>query len=145
MNFIYYFCKMKTLIIHPEDITTDFLKEIYCDSDHIIINSNVSKKHLKEQIKTHDRIIMLGHGNYKGLFGFKRFMIDSTLVYLLREKLCICIWCNANIFFEKYKLKGIYSGMIISEYEEALDYCINTTEQHINKSNILFAKSIKFV
>lgn len=43
---------MKTLVIHPKDSTTDFLCEIYKDKkDWTIINSNVAKKLLKEQIK----------------------------------------------------------------------------------------------
>jgi hypothetical protein len=51
---------MKTLVIHPKDSTTDFLSVIYSDKDWTIINTNISKKVLKEQIKTHDRIVMLG-------------------------------------------------------------------------------------
>ena len=44
---------MKTLIIHPKDSTTDFLSEIYSHKDWTVINTNTSKKVLKEQIKTH--------------------------------------------------------------------------------------------
>ena len=80
-----------------------------------MININVSKKVLKEQIKSHDRIVILGHGTEKGLLGFNRYIIDSTWIYLLREKNCVCIWCNANVFVKKYNLKGFYTGMIISE------------------------------
>jgi len=134
---------MKTLVIHPKDLTTDFLSEIYSDKDWKVINKNVSTKYLKQQIKNHDRIIMLGHGTEQGLIGFYRFVIDSKLVYLLREKFCICIWCNANIFVEKYGLKGFYSGMIISEYEEAMLYSISTNIQWINESNKDFALAIK--
>lgn len=83
-----------TLVIHPKDQTTDFLSEIYLDKNWTVINTNTSKKFLKEQILTHDRIVMLGHGTEKGLLGYDRYIIDSTLVYLLREKECVCIWCN---------------------------------------------------
>lgn len=58
---------MKTLVIHPKDQTTDFLSVIYDDKDWTIINTNVSKSYLKTQIKSHDRIVMLGHGTDKGL------------------------------------------------------------------------------
>ncbi len=75
---------MKTLVIHPKDSTTDFLSEIYSDKNWTVVNTNVSKKFLKEQIKSHDRIVMLGHGTESGLIGFDKFIIDSTWVYLLR-------------------------------------------------------------
>lgn len=135
---------MKTLVIHPKDPTTDFLKEIYKNKDWTIINHNPSKSELKKAIKDHDRVIMLGHGTGYGLLGFGRFVIDSRLVYLLREKDCVCIWCNADKFISKYKLKGFYTGMIISEYEEAIDYCIQAFNLiHITESNILFAEAVK--
>lgn len=134
---------MKTLVIHPKDQTTDFLREIYVGKDWTVIDFNPSSKILKEQIKKHDRIVMLGHGSEKGLFGFNRMVIDSTLVYLLREKQCVAIWCNANVFVEKYNLKGFYTGMIISEYEEALMYCIPADSFWIDQSNTDFSLAIK--
>ena len=134
---------MKTLVIHPKDQTTDFLSTIYQDKDWTLITNNPSKKYLKEQIKSHDRIIMLGHGTENGLLGFDKFVIDSTWVYLLREKHCICIWCNANLFVDKYDLKGFHTGMIISEYEEALMFSIPTNSFFLNESNTDFAHAIK--
>lgn len=134
---------MKTLVIHPKDSTTDFLSEIYSHKDWTIININTSKKVLKEKIKAHNRIVMLGHGSEKGLIGFGKFIIDSTWVYLLREKVCVCIWCNADVFVKKYELKGFYTGMIISEYEEAIMCCVSTNSQWIANSNTDFALAIK--
>jgi len=134
---------MKTLVIHPKDSTTDFLREIYKDKDWTVINTNISKKALKEEIKTHDRVVMLGHGTAKGLFGFNKLVIDSTWVYLLRDKNCVCIWCNADKFVKKYGLKGFYTGMIISEYEEAIMYCVPTNLYWLTESNTDFALAIK--
>lgn len=139
---------MKTLVIHPFDTTTLFLSDIYDDVDneknnYQIIDTNVSKQYLKNEIKSSDRIIMLGHGTESGLIGYGRYVINSDLIYLLKDKICVCIWCNANIFVEKYKLKGLYSGMIISEYDEALQYSINTTLVNIQQSNLLFANTLK--
>ena len=42
---------MNTLVIHPQDQTTDFLSVIYKDTNWNVINNNPSKKYLKEQIK----------------------------------------------------------------------------------------------
>ncbi len=134
---------MKTLVIHPKDNTTDFLSEIYSGMDWDVINSNISHKILKQKIKDSDRVIMLGHGTEYGLIGFGRLVIDSKLVYLLRDKKCIYIWCNADVFVEKYDLKGFYTGMIISEYEEALMFLSSFKYEDVKKSNVLFADSVK--
>jgi hypothetical protein len=144
---------MKTLVIHPKDNSTDFLSPIYKDLDCDVITGVVSKRHLKEQIKSHDRIIMLGHGTPHGLIGYSNpqtqlfrspyFIIDSNFVYLLRAKLCVCIWCYANEFVEKYGLTGFYTGMIISEFSEAIDNCVKAEPEHICESNTLFAKTVK--
>lgn len=136
---------MKTLVIHPKDETTDFLNVIYSGRDWTVINTTISKKSLREQIKAHDRIVMMGHGSKDGLFDLKnkRFVIDSTWVYLLREKQLVCIWCNANLFVEKYGLNGFYTGMIISEFVEALQYHVITTSAEIAESNSMFANAVK--
>lgn len=135
---------MKTLVIHPEDITTAFLSKIYEDCDYTLITRSSGKRNLKELIKSHERIIMLGHGDEKGLYGHFGHIIHSDLVYLLRDKYCICIWCNADVFVEKYDLKGLYSGMIISEVEEAMMFGINPTYHEIEYSNQLFAEQMRF-
>jgi hypothetical protein len=73
-------------------------------------------------------------------------MINSNHVYLLREKECIYIWCNADKFVEKYKLKcQLFTGMIISEDMEANLFCINSTMEYMNESNYMFAISIRNV
>jgi len=65
---------MKTLVIHPFDVTTGFLSVIYeGKKDWTVIDTNVSSKFLKEQIKNHNRIIMLGlevKTDYMGLIGW---------------------------------------------------------------------------
>lgn len=136
---------MKTLVIHPKDFTTRFLSEIYNGKDWTVISDNVSHSKLKKAIKDHDRVVMLGHGTEKGLIGHGRFIVDSTLVYLLRDKPeSVYIWCNADVFVKKYDLKGFYTGMIISEVEEAILYCVNfKSSSEIESSNILFAKTVK--
>lgn len=134
---------MKTLVIHPKDKTTDFLSVIYADKDWTIINSTESTTELKKQILLHDRIIMMGHGTPQGLLGYGRYVINSEWVYTLRSKECICIWCNADQFVKKYELKGFHTGMIISEYEEAL-YCdVKCIGGDVEFSNKLFAESLK--
>jgi hypothetical protein len=132
---------MKTLVVHPADPSTEFLKEIYEGKDWTVNNDfNGLRKKLIEQIESHDRIIMMGHGSPGGLFYTP---IRSDLVYLLREKECVCIWCNADQFVLRYGLKGFYTGMFISEVGEANYFKIETTQEKIDYSNDLFTKAVK--
>ncbi len=147
---------MKTLVIHPKDSTTAFLAVVYEGKDWTIVTENIHRSELIELIKSHDRIIMMGHGLSTGLLGnIKRnddgilldysIIVDSKMVYLLKEKECICIWCNADDFVEKYGLRGFYTGMIISEYEEACVF-LNVkdfTDADIDESNMLFTLAVK--
>ena len=121
---------MKTLIIHAEDSSTDFLCPIYQTiEDKTVLRKGFTKKDVAEQIKIHDKVIMLGHGSPDGLFSVGQFetdnslIIDSSLISLLAEKEeNIYIWCHANKFVERYNLKGFYTGMFVSEFLE-LVYC----------------------
>lgn len=140
---------MKVLVIHPDDRSTDFLDVIY--KDHInwtVIRTGVgyglTKKKLKSLIIEHDVIMMLGHGTEQGLMRSDfTAVIDSSYVYLLREKLTVGIWCNADQFYKKYELTGLGTGMIISEYQEANLFCVNADYSAIDKSNHAFARAIK--
>lgn len=146
---------MKTLVIHPQDSSTDFLIPIYMNlksfpdyDDVTIIRGGMSKDEVDEQIKQHDRIMMMGHGSPGGLFsvgqfGTQGFIINYTTVDLLRDKECIFIWCNADKFVEANNLKGLYSGMFISEVSEA-NYCglPGTPQDIVTESNDYFAKEL---
>jgi hypothetical protein len=139
-----YLCNMKTLLIHAEDETTDFLSTIYEGKDWTVLTKKISNSKLKLLIKEHDIIVLMGHGTERGLADADfNFLIDSSLVYLLREKINIGIWCNADQFFQKYNLKGLATGMIISDYIEASMYSVNATWQEIEESNFKFAQSVK--
>jgi hypothetical protein len=82
---------------------------------------------------------MMGHGSPMGLF---YTVIDSEMVYLLKEKECVCIWCNADKFVEKYHLRGFYTGMFISEVSEAKYFNIPTNQPNVAWSNDLFARKM---
>jgi hypothetical protein len=146
---------MKTLVIHPQDSSTDFLTPIYTnlksfpDFDEVtIIRGGMSKDEVNEQIKQHDRIMMMGHGAPNGLFSIGKFdsnsyIIDGRTVPLLRDKECIFIWCNADRFVNEYGLNGLYSGMFISEVSEANACGLPGTPQDIvDESNDYFAKEL---
>lgn len=134
---------MRTLVIHPKDSTTDFLSAIYVGRDWTIVRDNPSNSGLRKMIKEHDRIIMLGHGTEYGLIGYKRFLIHSNHVMLLREKVCVAIWCHADKFMRKYELSGFHTGMFISELDEAYyENVFDVTFGEIELSNKVFAGAV---
>jgi hypothetical protein len=139
---------MKTLVIHPQDPTTDFLKPIYqALPDTTVVKGGVFKDEIIDLIMQHDRVIMLGHGTPSGLLAVGRFpgdpppwnIIDHSMVPYLRQTENIFIWCHANKFVERHNLRGLYSGMFISEVGEA-EYCeVEATQNQVDISNYLFS------
>ena len=151
---------MKTLVIHPDDPSTDFLTPIY---DNIfqatVVTGGVSKEELKQMIIDHDRVMMMGHGSPHGLFSVGMFTdtnviypqrfnyayaIDYTMVEVLNQKSNnVFIWCNADQFINKHQLNGFYSGMFISEVSEA-SYCglPGTSQNTVNVSNDYFSQLV---
>jgi len=121
---------MKTLVIHPEDKTTEFLTTIYANlNNKTVIKGGVSKSELQELIESHDRVLMLGHGSPDGLLSRGQFpeaglfIVDDSMVSALKNKSNgMYIWCHADKFVQKHGLSGLCSGMFISEVGEAYYY-----------------------
>ena len=63
----------KTLVIHPKDKSTDFLKVIYAGRDDFTVITEGTKEEVNTAIKEHDHIIMMGHGTPQGLFSVGQF------------------------------------------------------------------------
>jgi len=134
---------MKTLVIHPYDPTTEFLSVIYSEhEDWNVIKSDIGVDRLKSEIKCHDRIIMLGHGNSLGLGVNSKYIIDKNFVPILKKKECVCIWCDADVFTEANGINGLCTGMIISDIDESYLFCVSSTIEEIEFSNKLFASAI---
>jgi hypothetical protein len=141
---------MKTLVIHPNDPSTDFLKPIYSSlskEDTTIITGGVSSEDVLQLVKDHERVIMMGHGSPRGLFGINfnnSFVIDKNHVEALSyKKQNVYIWCNADQFVNNYQLSGFYSGMFISEIYEA-EFCNvqNVIQEDVDISNNYFAEEL---
>ncbi len=115
---------MSTLIIHPKDLSTDFLKPIYAPIKYkTVITGNITKAELINQIYMHDQVLMLGHGSPMGLFSVNQFtsmstyIVDESVVDSLRKKSNnVFIWCHANLFVKQHGLAGFNSGMFLSRY-----------------------------
>lgn len=114
---------MKTLVIHPTDSTTDFLSPIYAN-----LECEVLRDIPEEQsplplaiLEDYDRILMMGHGYPGGLLDPINWgmIINPKHATVLQQKKIVSIWCNADKYIQEFDLKGIYTGMIISEDSEA--------------------------
>ena len=140
------------IIIHATDPTTQVLSLLYQqrkDVRMLIMERNTTSD-VQRAIRADDVIMMLGHGNEYGLFSkpdkkgeYKRFLITGRHVQFLRDKTCIGIWCYANKFAEKYGLHGLFSGMIISELQEAIDLGIRATKDEIDTEMEKFTIRLK--
>lgn len=139
-------------VIHATDPTTQVLSLLYQQREdmRMLITESSNSSDVQQAIRADDVIMMLGHGNEYGLFSkpdkngeYRRFMITDRHVQFLRDKTCIGIWCYANKFAEKYKLHGLFSGMIISELQEAIDLGVPTTKDDIDKEMEKFTIRLK--
>jgi len=138
---------MKTLILHLDDRSTDFLKTIYSNLTDVTV-LNVSQKSsfaLARLIEIHDRLIFLGHGLPSGLIGYLTAFGSMVVVNAIRMKgdNVIYIWCNADQYVKKHSLSGFSTGMFISEFGESL-YCKveNFNREEIEFQNNEFARLV---
>lgn len=137
---------MRTLVIHPDDRSTDFLKEIYSHKKRwtVINDFEISEKEFIEALNNHDRIIMMGHGSPWGLLGINIRMAKENITQILKNKTNnVYIWCNANEYVRLFGLKGFATGMVISEWVEARYFRMYPEDREIEESNILFSKAMK--
>jgi len=142
--------EITTLVIHPEDRSTDFLCPIYENvPNKTVIRGGITKFELLKLIEQHDRIMMMGHGSPNGLFnrdfpysGY--YIIDEQIVPLIKEKTdTVFIWCNADQFVKGHNLKGFFSGMFVSEVEEAHYMRVpNPTQSMVDESNNTFSEIV---
>lgn len=92
---------------------------------------------------------MLGHGSGDGLFrregeGYGLY-IGKSMAYTLKRHPVIGIWCHAQTFAESVGLHGLFTGMIVSEMPEAVEYGIKTTEEELSMENAHLAESFRQV
>lgn len=143
------------IVIHPTDPTTQFLAPLYNDYKNLCLYTEKdTNSQIRRVLNHHDcnngYIMMLGHGTEYGLFAptapdkpFDRLIINGTHVEFLRKHVCVGIWCNANLFAEKYGLHGLFSGMIISEMEEA-EWCeVMTSPDELKRENERLTQLLK--
>lgn len=135
---------MKTLVIHPDDRSTDFLTQIYDGKGYTVLTDrHIGLEQFIDEMNKHDRVMMLGHGYPYGLLGYTEIFMNPKFIDVLRTKECVCIWCNADMYVEKIGLKGFYSGMFISEVGEARYFGITIGQEQVTYSNELFGQLMR--
>ena len=141
------------IVVHANDPTTRVLRLLYEQREDVkmCITEKSTNGAVRHALKADDTIMMLGHGNEYGLFSkpnrrgvIERRMVDHRHVMFLRGKTCIGIWCFANKFANKYKLHGLFSGMIISELQEAIENKIPATKEEIDAEMEKFTLRLKY-
>ena len=146
------------LVIHPKDKTTSVLSTLYEGMDANVVSGNCSNKemgHLLHHVSSEERIMLLGHGSDKGLFyreddtkdEFDKIIVGHPHAFHLRKHVSniIGIWCHADEFARVEGLHGLFSGMIISEEQEAVEYGVMATQQEILKSNTIMFGHLRWL
>lgn len=143
----------KTLVIHPDDRSTDFLKPIYEHLSATVVTGGKTPHAITELIKAHDKVMLMGHGSPHGLFTMGKFpgsigyVINDDHADLLAEKKnTVYIWCNADQYVNYNKLSGFYTGMFISEVDEARTMGLKgVTYTDVKESNQWFVEAVSRV
>ena len=144
------------LVIHPKDKTTAMLSALYDGLEAQVVADCRSTKeigHLLHHISTQERIMLLGHGSDKGLFfreddskdEFDKVVVGHSHAYHLRKHggNIVAVWCNADLFARAEGLHGLFTGMIVSELNEALLYQVETTQEELDRENVKLARRLR--
>lgn len=144
------------LVIHPKDKTTAMLSALYEGLRAQVISNYRSTNeigHLLYHVSSQERIMLLGHGSEKGLLfreddnqkGFDRTIVSHSHAHHLRKHggNIVAVWCNADLFAKKEGLHGLFSGMIVSELEEATLNNVETTQEELDRENVKLAKRLR--
>ena len=141
------------IVIHANDPTTSFLSRLYEQREDVSmhITEASTSGEVQRAIRGDDTIMMLGHGDHDGLLSvtnchgiYDRHLIGGRHVQFLRDKTCIGIWCYANLFADRYHLHGLFSGMIISELQEAIQCEVTATMEEIDAEMVKFAQRLEY-
>ncbi len=143
------------LVLHPEDATTAMLSKLYEGTGAEVITqfgTNAEIKSALNHLSRSRRLMMLGHGTPSGLIGKNakgemRLVVNHSHAYYLRKHGAniVAVWCYADLFARREGLHGLFSGMIISEMEEAEMLGVPTTEEELARENVKLAQRLRML
>jgi len=132
------------LVIHPKDKTTAMLSALYDGLEAQVVADYRTTKEMGR---------LLHHGSDKGLFfraddskdEFDKIIVSHSHAYHLRKHggNIVAVWCNADQFARAEGLHGLFTGMIVSELNEALLYQVKTTQEELNRENVKLARRLR--
>ena len=144
------------LVIHRKDKTTAMLSALFDGLDAQVVadyRTTTEMGHLLHHVSTQERIMLLGHGSDKGLFfrkddsknEFDKVIVGHSHAYHLRKHggNIVAVWCNADQFARTEGLHGLFTGMIVSELNEALLYQVKTTQEELDRENVKLAMRLR--
>lgn len=144
------------LVIHPKDKTTAMLSALYDGLEaQVVADYRTTKEmgRLLHHVSTQERIMLLGHGSDKGLFfreddsnnEFDKIIVGHSHRYHLHNhgSNIVAVWCNADQFALAEGLHGLFTGMIVSELNEALLYQVETTQEELDRENVKLARRLR--
>lgn len=144
------------LVIHPKDKTTAMLSTLYDGLEaQVVADYRTTKEmgRLLHHVSTQERIMLLGHGSDKGLFfreddsknEFDKIIVGHSHRYHLHNhgSNIVAVWCNADQFALAEGLHGLFTGMIVSELNEALLYQVETTQEELDRENVKLARKLR--
>lgn len=79
-------------------------------------------------------LLLCGHGSPYGLMAprsLTEYAVHRMNASTIQAQSIIGIFCHAADFAHNVGLHGLYSGMFISNIEEAMMYCVQTTDDEI--------------
>lgn len=113
------------IVVHPNDPSTRMLALIYEGIDNVtFFDSWNQREAIIDAISSAPKdepILLLGHGYPGGLLDMRYGTIirnDDAAILKDRPNL-VGIWCYASSYAHTHGLKGFFSGMFISEEQEA--------------------------
>lgn len=130
------------------------LSALYDGLEARVVSDNMSTKqvaHLLYHTSPRERIMLLGHGCDGGLLytagGGPLYpsIVNRSHAYQLRRhgSNLVAVWCNADKFAIQCGLHGLFSGMIVSEMDEAEMYGIATTSDELEREMLKMAKRLR--
>ena len=135
------------IVIHVDTMQdTSCLKKAYEGLENVTLLYNPTKEEVIGALERSDDplVMCLGHGTTSGLFGtsWLGFVVDRSMVELLKDRKMIGIWCYASSFAERYGLHGYFTSMFVSNWDEAYSFGFadNTNDDILNEAKLFSEK-----
>ncbi len=143
------------LVIHPQDVSTDFLGALYegMEVERLMALAPGEESRVVKALRrtpAGERLMMLGHGGAAGLLSIGgrsalQCVVGAAAAPELKGRLeLVGIWCHAKQYAETHGLKGLWSGMIISEVAEA-ELCmgVRIPQEEVTRENEALARHLR--